>query len=372
MTAVSSANLDALHDSDGGHQYVARLTNSYKYMMSQILPQGSLGLDISYLQPVEKGVENPPETCLDNMLVLADANDEKPSNQAAQVRHFAWLALRDPSILSRERALLEIGRAAQRLELATPEQPPEAVAGAQELSEALVALGDALRPILEKPVPSEEQHAAFDAACRSMEALSVDLEGGRRVLRAVERLTIGRNGDESALEPLYRLSRSIQEQVIRRVLSEAIADPNQYVRAAGMEANWRAFGSSFLLFQLLDLEHNFLRRASWRYEVEDVVRLFDLVRAHGLPEESLSEGVGAEGGDAAAKRLHYRLLLLLTNVAISVGDFDERVRAAAMRALGKVSGAGFESLRFEDWATWWRENEPALRPPEVEDGEGGP
>jgi hypothetical protein len=366
MTAVSSVNLDALHDSDCHHQYVARLTTPYQYMLSQVIPRDATGIDTSFLDADEKAVKNPCEKCLDNLLVLAEADARKPDNQAAQVRHFAWLALRDPAILSRERALLEIGRAARRLGLTDPVKPPEEVAGPVELSEGLVALGDALRPILQRPVPSEEERAAFDAACKKMEAFAVDLEGGRRVLRAIEGLTRGRSGEETALEPLYHLSRSVQEQVVRRVLSEAVGDPHQHVRAAAMEANWRAFGDAFLLYQLVDLERNFMRRASWRYEVEDVVRLFELVRVHGLPEP------GPETSADDAAKLHYRLLLLLTNVAISVGDFDERVRAAAMRALGRVSGAGFESLRFEDWAAWWQANEPTMLPPELREGDGGP
>lgn len=366
MTQVGSLNLDALHDSEGGHLYTAKLTTGYQYVMSQLIPRSIGGVDSSFMEPQERGVKDPSETCLQNMLVLAEGDSSTPANQAAQVRHFTWYALRDPSLLSRERALHEVGLAAARLQLGSPTPPPETTASAVELSEALVALVDALRPILvQGDAASAEELAALEAACAKMEALSADLEGGRRVLRAIENLTRGRDGGERAFAPLYRLNRAVQTQVVRRVLTESLGDSHQVVRAAAIEANWRAYGDPFLLFQLLDLERNFVRRLSQNYAVEDVVRLFEIVRLQGLPTDP-------DADPLEAAKLRFRLLLLLTNVAISVGDFDERVRAAAMRALGSVSDAGFESLRFEDWSAWWQANEERLKPPEPLDGESEP
>jgi hypothetical protein len=363
---VGSANLDALHDDQGKHLYVAKTTTSYQFVISQLVPRSVGGLDSAFLAPEEHAIENPSEECLENMLILAGGDATEPAQQAAEVRHFAWLALHDASALSRERALVEIGRTARRLQLGQPERPPEVTVGPVELSEALVAMVDALRPILSPAAPaSEGEQTSLEAACAQMESLAVDVEGGRRILRAIENVTRGQSATRPALAPLYRLSQRVQMQVVRAVLGEAVLDPHERVRAAAMRANWEAFGHAFLLFQLLDLERTFLRRAAWRYEVEDVVALFELVRRHGLP-------VAAGSTEGESKALRYRLLLLLTNVAISVGDFDEHVRGAAMRALPRASGAQLESLRFEDWAAWWQANESLLRPSDGELGESQP
>jgi hypothetical protein len=77
------------------------------------------------------------------------------------------------------------------------------------------------------------------------------------------------------------------------------------------------------------------------------VRLLDLIRDHGLPR---SADLDAE----RASVLRHEQLGLLMTIAVRVSEFDEHVRAAAMRALGAVSGSGFQSLRFEDWTAWWQ------------------
>jgi hypothetical protein len=346
---VTSANLDALHDEQGRHLYRVALMTPSRFILGRLVPV-ELGVKFgaSLRDPKLEKVKDPSEVCLETLLELADSDQRGPAMDAARVRHAAFLAIEDPSLLTRERAFLQVGKEAERLELGAPERPPEEIASASDLAAALVEVVDALRPVLALGGRAgQAERERLVAACAVVNGMAVDLQGGWRALRTVERLFWTRRGDEPEFEPVWEMSRRLQERVVRRVLFSAASDPSELVRAAAITANWRAYGERYLMFLLEDVRRSFRSGQALAYDRIDLVRLLDLIRDHDLPR---SADLDAE----RASVLRHEQLGLLMTIAVRVSEFDEHVRAAAMRALGAVSGSGFQSLRFEDWTAWWQ------------------
>ena len=348
LPQVTTANLDALHDEQGRHQYVAAMLTPTRYVLNRMLPFGLEAGDEG-LPPGAKNkkFDDPGQACLRRLLILADYDRKGPALDASRVRHSSWISSRDPSQLSRERAFLQLGKEAVRLQLESPERPPDVTVPHSELAAALVDVVDALRPVLTHGARTpEDAQGALASACERVRTMAVDLEGGCRALRTVERLSWGRSGDEPELAPFWEMNRSLQEQLVRRALSPFKADPSEVVRAAAIHANWSAFGEAFLLFLLDDIGRRFSAGERLQFERLDLIQLLELVEDNGLP--------GSPNLNAAqAAQLRRDQLGILMTLAVQVAEFDAHVRAAAMRALGSVSGAGFKSLRLEDWTAWW-------------------
>ena len=80
----------------------------------------------------------------------------------------------------------------------------------------------------------------------------------------------------------------------------------------------------------------------------------DLVAERGLP---IANDVRAE----ERVRQELRLLFSLVQVAHDYTAYEDRVRTAAMIALGAVVDGEAPGLREEEWVAWWERREPALR-----------
>jgi hypothetical protein len=74
------------------------------------------------------------------------------------------------------------------------------------------------------------------------------------------------------------------------------------------------------------------------------LKVFELVRAHGLPSD-------LPGADADA--LRGSQLFVLLQVAHDFSGYGERSRTSAMQALGVVTGDEKIGLRKEAWEEWW-------------------
>jgi len=298
--------------------------------------------------PAEKAVKNPPKRCLGALLHL-DAGDVSPSLEAAQVRQCAFVAMRCRYYLSRERAVLELGAAAVRLGLDEPVAPPEEPTDAGELTEAVRGLIEVATRLRTKGAPLDATDGAdLEAACALVLEQPLDLEAGRRVLKAIELFDLPPRSPDDPFAALYDLSEDVQRQLVVQGLSAGRRDRHPRVRAAGLRANHQAYGDAFLLFELLRLESALDKNTELPFEGEALVELLRLVVEHGLPQ---AEEVNA----FQQQELRMRMLFTLVRVAMSFSAFENPVRSMAMRALGAASGAGFESQLFEDWTAWWTE-----------------
>ncbi|MFN0007576.1 MAG: hypothetical protein ACKVXR_06670 [Planctomycetota bacterium] len=346
-------NLDQLHDESTEHRYTAAIEGDTEYFFRHVLTR-SLGIETNLEKKDPSAVEDPAQTCLETLVELEEHDGSSAQVSAIQVEWFARLAVLDPWVLSRERAVLGLSRAAARLSAGVPTGLPKDAepAGAQAASEALAGLVRAARPVLDRGSrASPSERLDLEAACRVVTDLVLDLDGARRLLRATAELA-GAVGDQNvAGQPLLRLSEDLKRRCIRQALAKALLDVEPRVRAAAVEASVASAGTKVLDEFLLQLD----RESS----PEVLLRVVDLVREHGLPV-GVPEGAKMTEEEARERRLEALMDLLVRP--------ETSVRVGAMRALGKVSGAGFSSLREEDWQAWWlgrvaqRPVKPAVTP----------
>ena len=119
-------NLEQLHEANGHHRYIGALEGDFEYFMRQKVaaPLVSAGSTLAVKTP--KSVEAPADECLDNLIALEEFDPGDPRVAGLQVEWFARLAVDDPWRLSRERAMLALGRAGQRVGAGLPEALHEA------------------------------------------------------------------------------------------------------------------------------------------------------------------------------------------------------------------------------------------------------
>lgn len=370
VAGAATGNLDELLAEDHSFRYVARVQTGTRYLVSQLIDPEWLSPDSPLRSDRERPVPNPSRLALQSLLDLGDgglAPDEHWLH-AEQVRQFVRYAVYCPSALARERCQLELAEHAQRLELREPPTPGErAPANAPEISEALAGLVQALDAMVQsRGVVDATTRTDFVAACRLLEGLELDVDGGWRLLKVVSRFGLVSRVSDEELEPLFRLSGKVQRDLVGLALAHGRSDPSARVRAAAWRANYAAYGPDFLLEALAALTlaergedgaplrtPRFGLAPEWRSGEDDVfLAVLGLVGDDGLP--------APRGATAAERRsLRFRQLFALVQIAHDFSAYGERSRAAAMLALGNVSGAGVRSLRKEDWERWWDEHRDA-------------
>lgn len=331
-------NLEQLHEADGRHRRVASLMTDTEYALRVglvgILRGGSERIE---QKPPER-VEDPLQTCVDNLIALSEFDSNDAGVRAKQIEQFARLAVYDRWRLSRRVCVWQLGRLGQRLDL--PGHPPGPPSGQPATPESLRdALATLIRAVDPTPLPAQAGQVDLDlpTACAAMAALDYDLDGVLRGLRSAAILS-ERLGERSERgRPLRELVADLERRAVRLALARALEDPSDEVRAAAIAAHVRSGGERAFALE-------FPRLA--RDGAEEVqLTLLDLLRERGLAGRDAAER-------DAALELVYR---------VAVEHPNGRVRVAAMSTLGKVGDAGFTSLREEDWQTWWRARSPAAR-----------
>ncbi len=163
---------------------------------------------------------------------------------------------------------------------------------------------------------------------------------------------------------MLSLSHSVQRRVVALALRRGRYDPDGRARAAAFRANYAAYGNAFLHEAVMALLPARISRdgkvsVTAQYSLlpellpgqvvspEPFLAVFELLRAGGLPG---TPGTPAEAIDRRLSQLH-----ALMQVVHDFTAYPDRVRATAMATLGDVSGAGFQSMREEDWEGWWTE-----------------
>jgi hypothetical protein len=266
-----------------------------------------------------------------------------------QVEWFARLAVEDPWHLSRERAVLALTKAGIRLGAGLPSAlgSDQKAADPDTVVNAVTPLVRAVRGVLEKT----GTRAELEAACSAVRSLDYDMAGGRRALALVVALQRSAGTRSPDIAPLAELSLDLQRICVRRALAMAIDDKSPIVRAAALRSAARIGGRRAIDEILFD-------RLKREPEPEVVVVILDTLAELGpLPETA---GPGEQPRDKWLAAF-YELL---------VRRKEEVVRVHAMIALSKLSGAGFTSLREEDWQAWWNARGPASKNGAAKNGAG--
>ncbi|MCZ6597874.1 MAG: HEAT repeat domain-containing protein [Planctomycetota bacterium] len=329
-------NLREVHEPDGSVSRVGAVMGDLEWMVRRSLigNMSSGDLDLGTKEPEE--IEDPYEVCLENLIGLGSCNSDDARTAALQIELFTWLAVDDSYALSRERAVLELGLLARRLGLEGPLDPPADAVTQNEVAPVLEEILRTVRPILAAE-PLAADPGPFAAACAAGAALQLDRDGARRLLAACTALLTRGGFDASELAPLRELHADLQRRCVGFALHEALTDGHRVVRAAAVEAcaNLGGVGAGKILW-----------RAAQDPSGTVVVKSLELIRANGIPAPA--EG---EPTDRTGPPVDQWLELLVTYTS----NFDGPTSAAACRTLAAVSDAGFESLRWEDWHTWWIE-----------------
>ncbi len=367
-TTVATQNLDAVLTSNDKFSYNAATSGVWgDLFQSSIGALKSLG-GARTAAPKVQPVLNPSKVALTNLMDLATA-DEGPVawRHNEQVRSFARYATSAPSQLCRERAVLELVSHAKRLGVTEPYTALDETANQSELRQVLEGLVDATRRIIaERGQVSETANADFDAAIAVLEGTQLNVASGSRLLRLIGPFFKGGGLPSEQRAQLEELSLQIQKDIAREGLYAGVVDRSDVVRAAGMTANIGVYGEDFAIEALLALVPRAnvadpVAEAFNRFGVPPVpiefdatiVAVCDAFARGGLPfaaKKPTSLGVETRG----------TLFAVLWQISINDLAFSDRARNAAMRALNATSGAQLDTLRFEDWDTWFRGIAPAL------------
>lgn len=352
-------NLKQLHDDESRHKYSAAVESDFEYFLRHELPR-FLNTGAQFGEKSPSNIEDPGAECLENLVELAGFDGSDAVTSALQVEWFSRIAMDDPWKLSRERAVIALGRTGRLIRAGLPIKLPEtpAPAGAPEVSAALAALAQAAAVARNREGPTT--HLDLEASCQVIRDMTLDVDGARRALRVASELSDASGVRPDDAELLRHLSYELQRSCTRQAIAAALLDTDAIVRAAAVEASVDCAGTTALDPMLAQL-----RREP---APEVVIRVMHLVRDRGLPE--IPPDVPAD----AAQKIR---LTWMGNIYSLLSDRPEGpIRVAAMQALAKVSGTSLTSLREEDWQSWWlsMSTDPALRGGEAREpaAAGGP
>lgn len=345
------ANLREAHQPDGQLSYRGRVQNDMEFALSAALSNSSVKIQgLEGLNAEDAPIADPCGVDLENLNDLADADSSDIYNSGVQVEAFGWLGPDDQYLLGRERAVIELGRAARRLGLEGPLIAPEGAATPEELSGVLAALARGGLGSLPREVeadltagePQPERSLDLSSAIEAIRGLTLDRAGALRVLAVCDVLFLRsdalRKGSTPEAEALRHLALEVQSTIVALALGEALDDPAPLVRAAAYEALGSLPGGA---------PPGLLQLAATDSEPEVASRGLLVVAHRGLPLERLPEDERE-----AARGLWIDFLVGQCQVP------DGRVSFAACQALTRVVPDGPEGLRPEVWTAWWRAQNP--------------
>jgi len=337
---VRAWNLEQLHTADGHHHYSAALEGTWEYFFRHVFVPSIAGSTSALAKKEARGIKDPAETCLDELLELNALDVEDRYSRARMIQWSSRLAVGDSSLLSRERALYVLARAAAGLGRIVPLPPAKdrPVSDPDALSSALGSLVASVRPLLGMGEWDATAEADFAAALELVRGLNLDLDGARRALDVACGLAarVGWEGRGSAVAALVA---DLERTCVSRSIAHALTDDAPRTQAAAIDASERVAGHGVLAGLLL--------QATEQEGTSALVmgRILERLRAGGLVRES------PEPGAPPPAELVERQLEALYRVAVH--REEPELRVAAMRVLSAVSGSGIHSLREEDWQGWW-------------------
>lgn len=346
-------NLDQLHDAESRHHYHAALEGRVEYFFRHVLAVMVAGTKASVVQKTPSEVQDPSGACLGELLELEKLDPTDRFTRSRMIEWCARLAVEDRATLSRERALYTLARAAAPLGRFLPlalakERTP---AGPEAVGHALTALVHATRPLLGLERWDETARADFEAALGLVRGLDLDLAGARRALRVATDLAERTGWSESRARGLVELVGTLERTCVSRSIARALSDAEPVVQSAAIEASESVAGRGVLAGLL------FQGAGEARTPPLVLERILERIEKGGLVREA------AEPGAPAPAELVEQQLDALCHIVL--GRDEPELRVAAMSALSAVSGAGFQSLREEDWKAWWDLRRPRKTAGEV-------
>lgn len=363
-------NLTRLHDERGQHLRTAELVSESSYAVREFLRDLRPGGATFELGRARR-VKDPLGACQENLLGLARAAGRDERERALLVRWCVELALRDPWVLTRERAVIELGALGEALDLglagpawrersampageaaATPMQVQRALMDLARAAASLGAVSAAQLGALrgqgnESELGLDQAPPELSAACAALAALPFDLDGALRALRGTTEL-VGRGWrDDGRLLPALQLARELERRCVTWALAAALEDrggaPAQAdaehsftrarVRAAAIAACGRAFGAVFVRELCERLSGTWVRGRS----PEELEAALAVLARSGLPADASWE-----------ERERWLEQLVRLASAHPLGG----VRAWSMRALERATHGELSGLREETALAW--------------------
>ena len=352
------ANLHEVHSPSGLVSYRGHVKNDLEYALTRAFQGGPLRIEgLADFGTTEVTIEDPLGVCLENQLALAEMDSSDRLIAGLQVEAFGWLAVDDQYVLGRERAMLELGKHAERLGVEGPAAAPKGAATAEQLSPLLAALAKAGLGALPATLTDlgtdlleMTESGDLATAMAAVRALPIDRNGALRVLAVcdvlIERSSELEVANANTLDELGLLQENMQRIVISEALASGIGDPAAQVRLATLQVCLNLpNGIPLGLMNIFATDPD-----------KQVVALaLDWVRDHGIPQPI----AGTSEEDAEALRLGWiDFLVGQTQSAQGI------VSTKACGALGAVSEANFVSVRAEDWTAWWRTGNPGKTIPQ--------
>jgi hypothetical protein len=347
-------NLRQVHYPDGRAKYVGDLRWPIEHLMVRAFDTTSLGTP-EFIGSTQDAIKDPFKACLENLNGLAKCNRENPKTRATMVEMYTWLAGDCTYALSRERCARELGdlgvRAGAKSPIAlAPELTP---ATALEVGELVPLLFNEASPLIAGQDTPQLRKQLADR-CLEIDALTLDREGARRMLR-VTNLLLSRWRVErrESVDPLLRLHLDLEKQCIALALGGLLADENPRVRAA-------AISSAVLVTKNSSPE--ILARAFQDRDPEVVIAGMRALEEHGVPRPSRM-------GDANRYFQSERFWLEQVVQYLRLGTGGE-LSVAGCQAMSRLTGEP-RDLHPEVWIVWWEDHgSPAMggpsgpRPPE--------
>lgn len=330
------ANLRALHEEDGRVRRVAVVQSDFGFTFRQLLRTLSFrggGL----AEPAPEAVDDPNGTSLENLIALGRASGDDERTLGLQAELFSWLAVDCEYVLSRERAVIELGDVGARLGLSEPVRPPDEQKATRP-AEAVGWLRD-LRAAVDPLLARGAQGGSAEAVAQAVGAIDVtvlDRDGARRLLEATNVWRDVSGFSRPELRPLRELRLELARRSVELALAQSLFDPAGRVRAAAIEACVALGGNR---------SPRLLRAGLTDGDPEVVAAALRVLERHGVPGEPEPEFADdAEGYRDAWIALVVRLLRVVPDGTVSV---------AACRALERITDAGLRDLRPEVWIAWW-------------------
>ncbi len=337
---VRAWNLDQLHTGDGHHHYAAALEGSWEYYFRQVLVPSLAGPSSTLAKKTPKNVKDPSETCLAELLELETIDIADRYNRARTIQWCSRLAVDDSALLSRERALYVLARAAAPLGRILPAGPQKdrPISDPDAISSALGSLVAAARPLLGLGEWNATAQADLAAALELVRTLNLDLNGARRALEVGCSLAL-RTGWEGRGSGIAALVEDLERTCSSRSIARALGDDAPRTQAAAIEACEAVAGHGVLAGLLL--------QGADKPGTSALVlgRILQRLREGGLVREAPEPGAPPPA-QLVEQQLHALYFIALNRE-------EPELRAAAMRVLSAVSGSGIHSLREEDWQGWW-------------------
>lgn len=359
-------NLRELHQSDGALSYRGNLHNDVTFLMSRWVanfPVNFQGLtdDGGLLAGLDAGkeiIEDPCTKDLENLNKLAAIDSTNLLWAGYQIEAFGWLGPDDQYVLGRERAVMELGKAARRLNVAEPLVEPSQAAGPEDLSGVLADLArsvlgeESFLAMLEQVdgeapagagafdenTQAERKRLSFTEARAALDALSLDRYGALRVLALCDALFARQPARLTAADAtslgLRTLAGEVQSSIVAMALAKVLDDPAPIVRAAAVRAvAGLNSGPPIGLLKLAATD------PSWEVSSAGLA----WVAENGLPLQR----VPAE--------LHATARTEWINFLVGQCQSpDTRLSYVACRALNRVVPDGPRALQAEKWTNWWR------------------